>query len=766
MVVQRFYYALKPFIPWRVRMALRRVSARRKRAASKAIWPINEAAGRTPEDWRGWPEGKKFALVLTHDVEGPDGLEKCRALAELEMEFGLRSSFNFIPEGTYVVPSELRDWLTRNGFEVGVHDLKHDGHLFTSRREFRDKALRINRYLHEWGSTGFRAGFMLRNLNWLHTLDIRYDCSTFDTDPFEFQPKGADTIFPFWIPTPSAPIDTQVPFPLPPDLSIAAARGGYLELPYTLPQDSTLFLVLQEKTADIWTQKLDWIAEHGGMALVNVHPDYIDFTGTGGGKKEYPASLYADFLRHVTLRHDGRYWSPLPRDLTTWDHNINARGLAGSVTPETTETDPDGAAKNPDFRGKRVAVLLYSSYPSDPRPRRAAEALVAQGAEVEVICLRQDPDEATVETVAGVLIRRLPHKHRRGGKLTYVWQYSAFLLATFFILGWRTLRRRYDLVHVHNMPDVLVFSALVPKICGARVLLDLHDPMPELMMTIFGSARARSGIALLKRLEKWSIGFADRVLTVNMACKKIFSARSCAAEKVAVVMNSPDEEIFRYREADAENPAGGGKARPFVIMYHGSIVERHGLDLAVEALGQVRRTIPSAELRIYGNRTPFLDQVLASVKNTALAEAVHYLGPKNLDQIAAAIAECDVGIIPNRRSIFTELNTPTRIFEYLSQARPVIAPLAPGITDYFGPDDLVFFELGNATDLAVKIEHLIRHPKETSETLRRGQEIYCDHRWSNERARFLNGVAELLGAEERLQVEARPAAGAALGKKP
>ena len=119
------------------------------------------------------------------------------------MEFGFRSSFNFIPEGDYRVPAALRAWLTDRGFEVGVHDLHHDGKLYSSRDEFRRKAHRINSYLKEWNAVGFRSGFMLHNLNWIRDLDIQYDASTFDTDPFEPQPDGVDTIFPFWVSRPS-----------------------------------------------------------------------------------------------------------------------------------------------------------------------------------------------------------------------------------------------------------------------------------------------------------------------------------------------------------------------------------------------------------------------------------------------------------------------------------------------------------------------------------------------------------------------------------
>ena len=405
------------------------------------------------------------------------------------------------------------------------------------------------------------------------------------------------------------------------------------------------------------------------------------------------------------------------------------------------------------FRSKRVAVVVFSYYPSDPRPSRAAEALAQLGMNVEVLCLKQDERELPREILNGVSVRRISLKRRRGGKFSYVFQYSSFLLISFTLLAFRSLRRRYHLVHVHNMPDILVFAALVPRIFGAKIVLDLHDPMPELMMTIFGLKPQSFGVRVLKKFERWSINFADAVLTVNLACKRLFTARGCPPEKVCVVMNSPDERIFKYRDAQRIS-VEHGPAKPFVIMYHGSLVERHGLDIAVDALAIVKRAVPRAELRVYGQSTPFLERVLNSVRNSELEKSVRYLGPKTLGQIVEAINECDVGIIPNRRSIFTEINTPTRIFEYLSQGKPVIAPAAPGIRDYFPDGQLVFFELGDATDLARKLEHVCLHPEEVKKTVELGRAVYRDHRWSAEQSKFTNLVGELLTAR-RQQVSLR-----------
>ena len=144
MFLHRCYYAVKPLLPWRLRMALRRNAASGLRRRFAATWPIDPGSPRPPVGWPGWPHDRRFAFVITHDVEGPAGLAKCRALAELEMRLGFRSCFNFVPEGAYAAPKELRVWLLANGFEVGVHDLHHDGKLFTSRRGFSAKAARLS----------------------------------------------------------------------------------------------------------------------------------------------------------------------------------------------------------------------------------------------------------------------------------------------------------------------------------------------------------------------------------------------------------------------------------------------------------------------------------------------------------------------------------------------------------------------------------------------------------------------------------------------
>ena len=268
--ILKFYYLIKPLLPRTLQVFMRRIIVKRQRIKYSNVWPINEKTAVPPDGWQGWPENKKFALVLTHDVEDQRGYKRVEKLLELEKKQGFKSSFNFVPK-RYTVTHELRTFLRENGFEIGVHGLYHDGKLYNNQQRYQHRGIEINKYLQEWGAVGFRAPSMHQNLDWNCYLNIEYDLSSFDTDPFEPQSAGTGTIFPEIFQNCALRQDCQLDC------------NGYVEMPYTLPQDYTTFILMQEKGIDIWKQKIDWVAVKGGMVLLNTHPDYMCF-GVINGK--------------------------------------------------------------------------------------------------------------------------------------------------------------------------------------------------------------------------------------------------------------------------------------------------------------------------------------------------------------------------------------------------------------------------------------------------------------------------------------------------
>jgi peptidoglycan/xylan/chitin deacetylase (PgdA/CDA1 family) len=229
-----------------------------------------------------WPNKHQFALVLTHDIETAEGQAFVRKVADMEENLGFRSSFNFVLE-RYPLDFKLIQELRERGFEVGCHGLKHDGKLFSNKKEFLKRVAKINQHLKEYRMVGFRAPLTHRNPEWMQALEIEYDLSFFDTDPFEPIPGGTMSIWPFFI-------------------------GHFVELPYTLVQDYTLTSVLGETTPRLWLEKVDFIKKFHGMALLNSHPDYLNDPNS--------FRVYAEFLE--TMKKNEEYWHAWPGDVASW----------------------------------------------------------------------------------------------------------------------------------------------------------------------------------------------------------------------------------------------------------------------------------------------------------------------------------------------------------------------------------------------------------------------------------------------------------------
>ncbi|MCZ2074422.1 MAG: hypothetical protein LC130_05405 [Bryobacterales bacterium] len=286
---------------------------------NRTCWPIWEPAGTPPPAWPGWPEGKRFALVLTHDVELNYGVSRCGQLANLEEERGFRSAFAFVPR-RYKTPETLRHTLTKRGFEVMVHGLYHDGKEYHSRKVFEQRRAAINDFLTRWDTRGFASPSTHHNLPWISELNIDYDISTYDTDPFEPHPCGTGRIFPYWVQSPTG------------------EGHGFVEMPYTLPQDFTLFILMREQTNEIWRKKLDWIAQKGGMALVKTHPDYMAFHEADKRRDRFPVDFYTEFLDYARARYGKEVWSALPSEVARYWRSLcfTDAGVSNVIPPRET----------------------------------------------------------------------------------------------------------------------------------------------------------------------------------------------------------------------------------------------------------------------------------------------------------------------------------------------------------------------------------------------------------------------------------------------
>ena len=381
---------------------------------------------------------------------------------------------------------------------------------------------------------------------------------------------------------------------------------------------------------------------------------------------------------------------------------------------------------------KRIAMVVLSSYPIDVRVRREAEALRDAGTKIDVLCITQR-GELTKENVNGINVFRLNLKRHRAGKFRYLLEYALFFTWSFLKLAHLELRNRYDIIHVHNMPDFLVFTALIPKLFGAKIVLDLHDPMPELFSSMIKVDEKHYIVKILKFFEKICIKFANLVLTPNIAFKKLFVSRGCPESKIQIVMNSPDEKVFKYHNNSIKESRYSSK---FLLMYHGAVVERHGLDIAVKAVAELREKIPNIYMVIYG-RGNFLAKVATLIEELNLRDHFEIRGFAVVDEIAAFIPQIDIGVIPNRINSFTQLNFPVRIFEYLINKKPVIVPETGGIQDYFDPDSIYYFKPGDSTNLAETIFSIYSNNGESKKILKKSYNVYKNYTWELQKQQLI-----------------------------
>jgi glycosyltransferase involved in cell wall biosynthesis len=678
-------------------MALRRWRANRQRKLLSDVWPTDPRSGSAPSGWPGWPNGKRFAMVLTHDVEGMKGFQRVERLMDLELKYGFRSCFNFVPEGEYKVSDGLREVLDRAGFEIGVHGLEHDGKLYSSKAKFAGDAVQINNYLRKWEAVGFRSPLMQHRLGWLHRLDVEYDASTFDTDPFEPEPDGAATIFPFWVP--------------------GVNGGGFVELPYTLVQDFNLFKVLREPNIDIWKRKLDWIAERGGMALINTHPDYMAFEGKHD-RDEFPVSHYEEFLRYAKEKFETDYWVATPKEV--------ARYYCESVPPSSRNTR------------RKICMVAYTNYEADNRVRRYAETLAKRGDQVDVIALGGAYFREREKDVNGITVYRIQDReYNERSKWTYAWRLLRFLRRSSTSLTRLHKRNRYDVIHIHNMPDFLVFSAWYPKMTGAKLILDIHDIVPELFANKFKTRMKSAYVKLLKSVERMSSKFVDHVIVSNHLWYETLTARSVDSRNCSVLVNYVDPGLFARRQRTRND----GK---FIVLFPGSFQWHQGLDIAIRAFAHLKTKLPNAEFHLYGGANSQVEADLKElVRSLALEDSVKFLGGVSLDRIADVIANADLGVVPKRADSFGNEAYSTKIMEFMSQGLPVVVSRTKIDAFYFEEGDVHFFPSGDSEAMAQAMLEVASNKNLRDSLIARGLEYVKRNGWDQKKREYLDLIDSL-----------------------
>jgi len=389
-------------------------------------------------------------------------------------------------------------------------------------------------------------------------------------------------------------------------------------------------------------------------------------------------------------------------------------------------------------------IIRHAYYPLDNRERKHANALVEAGYSVDVICLR-DKGESPIEDVAGVRVIRLPLQHKRGGVVGYILEYGLSFWLMTFVLLYRFLRYRYKVVQVSTMPDFLVFAAVIPKLLGARVLLDLHEPTPELWLTKFGNKKGFLYWAQAK-VEQWAIRFADRSMTVTPTLRRRFVERGADESRIAIVSNVCDSRIFDpSKHAGKQSTKVAGR---FALITHGLIEERLGHATVIQAVSKLRDRIPGIHFEIpgFGEYESVLKDL---VKDLNCQDVVTFLGYLPFADLLTRLHQADIGIVAMLRNPYSELIDTNKMYEYISMRKPVIVSRLLGVEENFDDTCMKLFEPENADELAQCILELYQNPT-LAQTLAENAYARMQFKtsWDKTKLTFLNLVNELVSMEQ------------------
>jgi glycosyltransferase involved in cell wall biosynthesis len=382
-------------------------------------------------------------------------------------------------------------------------------------------------------------------------------------------------------------------------------------------------------------------------------------------------------------------------------------------------------------------MVAYTFYESDNRVRRYAETLVKRGDQLDAIVLRRE-GQSSFEIIKGVHVYRIQKRVRDENKpFTYLRKLLMFFLRSAWVLTARHLQTRYDIIHVHSVPDFQVFATIVPRLMGAKVILDIHDIVPELYASKFKIRERSLSFRLLLLVEKLSVVYSDHVIISNHLWRAKLTQRSVQSEKCTAIINYPDLSIFfRRARTVATND-------DFVMCYPGTLNWHQGVDLAVSAVALLRDKAPNLRLLIVGDG-PARDELQAMIKQQRLDDRVAIIGSIALEQVAETMANIDLGVVPKRKNLFGDEAFSTKIMEFMAMGVPVVVSNTR-IDQWYFPDDLVqFFESENIEDLATKVLAMM-HDQANRDALRaHGISFIQQNNWDVKKHEYLDIVDALV----------------------
>jgi glycosyltransferase involved in cell wall biosynthesis len=382
-------------------------------------------------------------------------------------------------------------------------------------------------------------------------------------------------------------------------------------------------------------------------------------------------------------------------------------------------------------------MVAYSGYDSDQRVRRYAETLTRCGYRVDAISLKRAGQQKE-EVLNGVRVLRIQGRVRsEKNKFSYLAKLLLFFWRSMILLTREHIRERYDLIHVHSVPDFEVFAALYPKLAGAKIILDIHDIVPEFYASKFNVSRTSLGFRSLVLMERMSTAFADHVIAANHIWERRLKERSVAASKCSTFLNYPD----RTNLGPCDKNRSDGR---FIILYPGSLNHHQGVDIAIRAFARIQARVPQAEFHIYGWGDSF-ELLRTLIDDLGLQERVFLNDLLPMDQIRAVIANADLGIVPKRKNAFGNEAFSTKILEFMVMGVPAVVPDTAIDTYYFDSSVVRFFRAGNEESLAATLLEIIENQELRKNLVRNASHFVRKYTWDVNEYSYIDLVASLVG---------------------
>jgi glycosyltransferase involved in cell wall biosynthesis len=395
----------------------------------------------------------------------------------------------------------------------------------------------------------------------------------------------------------------------------------------------------------------------------------------------------------------------------------------------------------------RFCMVLLNDYMSDSRVRREAEALVERGDTVDCICL----SEKKFNSLGGVrLLYPSAHKYRGNNRPRLLMRYVQFFCYAFLKISFEHLRNPYDVVQVHTMPDFLIYTAVIPKLLGARLVLDIHDLMPELYVAKYGPTRSKWMVSLITWIERRSVAFADRAIAVHKPHLDVLVKHGNPPEKFSMLLNVPDHRIFNRRVPAPSKTSSGG---PFTLLYHGTMPKRAGLDIALRAVARARNDIPGIRFQIVG-RGEAVNELLELSKELDVTDCLSWRPSVPVEDLPEIILGATVGVVPYRSDAFTQYVLPTKLMEYVAMGLPAIVSRLPSVEAYFDSRMVAYFEPGDEVGLAEQIVRLYRAPELAGQYVEHAARFTETYNWPQQRQIYYRLMDELM-AGRRVPVNAK-----------